>query len=293
MPTKLGQNFLKDKSVIKKIIDVANLTTDDLVLEIGPGKGILTEELIKRTGKVIAVEIDEGLNNMLRNKLSNKKNVEIINADILKINLAELIKGSTLNRSKVEPWRKYKVIANLPYYITSPIIRLFLESDPAPQEMILMVQKEVAERIVASPGKMSLLAISVQYYARVELLFCVDKSAFSPSPKVDSAIIKITPYSPLPPGEDARRTGEGTTPVPSPSLLTSLPEGGRESRKKFFRVVRAGFSAKRKLLINNLANSFHLDRKVAEAKIKKARVNPSLRAQELSVEDWKKLTELF
>jgi 16S rRNA (adenine1518-N6/adenine1519-N6)-dimethyltransferase len=257
MPTRLGQNFLRDEKVLKKIIEAADLQADDFVIEIGPGEGILTEELTQRAGKVVAIEIDNNLVKLLRNKLSNKKNVEIIEGDVLKINLPELL-GSEAS--------KYKVIANLPYYITSPIIRLFLESELPPKEMILMVQKEVAERIVAKPGKMSILSLSVQYYAKAELLFTVSKNSFFPVPEVDSAVIRIT-YN--------RR----------------LTTDNQDEVRKFFRVVRAGFSSKRKLLLNNLANSFHLDKKEAAEKLRKAGINPAARAQELHIEEWKRLAE--
>jgi len=275
MPTKLGQNFLRDEKVLKKIIDSANLSTDDLVIEIGPGGGLLTEALAKKCKKIVAIEIDGSLCTLLRNRFSNKKNVEIINANILKIDLRQLISNFQIPISNKIPGSKfqipnfpYKVIANLPYYITSPIIRLFLESEFPPQEMILMVQKEVAERIIAKPGQMSVLAVSVQYYAAAELLFAVSKNSFFPVPEVDSAVIRITRN-------------------PEPVARSS------EEVKKFFRVVRAVFSAKRKTLVNNLSSSFHLNKKEVEEKIKKIGLNPKVRAQELSVEEWKKLTKLF
>jgi len=187
--------------------------------------------------------------------------VKIINDDVLKINLPEIIKqNSFLN---------YKVIANIPYYITSPIIKLFLETEFPPTEMILMVQKEVAQRICAKPGEMSILAVSVQYYAKAELLFYVDKKAFYPVPEVDSAVIKISV-----------NRNQGTV-------------INKEETKKLFRVVKAGFSSRRKTLLNNLANSFHLPKNTTEEKIKKAEIDPISRAQDLSVDDWKKLSELF
>ncbi|PJA87188.1 MAG: ribosomal RNA small subunit methyltransferase A [Candidatus Moranbacteria bacterium CG_4_9_14_3_um_filter_42_9] len=262
MPTKLGQNFLRDEKVLKKIIAAADLKADDFVIEIGPGEGVLTEELAKRAGKVIAIEVDEVLSKLLRNKFSNKKNVEIINEDILKINFSELATSYKLQAIG------YKIVANLPYYITSPIIRLFLEADCPPREMILMVQKEVAERIVAGLGKMSILAVSVQYYAHPEMLFTVSKNAFFPVPEVDSAIIRVT-------------------------HIVNRVSQNKEDVKDFFRVVRAGFSAKRKMLVNNLSSSFHLDKKEVEEKIKKIPLSGKVRAQELSVEEWKKLTKLF
>jgi 16S rRNA (adenine1518-N6/adenine1519-N6)-dimethyltransferase len=300
MPTKLGQNFLINKDIVKRIIQSADLTMDDFVLEIGPGKGILTEELAKFTGKVIAIEIDGKLVEFLRDKFKNQKNVKIINQDILKLDIKSILchseRGAKIisrrseackgreaksnNFWKLDPssagWRigmthKYKVVANLPYYITSPVIRKFLEAEAPPSEMILMVQKEVAERITAIPGKMSILAVSVQYYAKPEILFYVEKENFEPVPKIDSAVIKITPHPP--------RYVSGHP----------LPEGEGDINKKFFRVVRAGFCAKRKTLANNLANSFHLDKKIVEEKLKAAGVSPTARAQELSIEDWKKL----
>jgi 16S rRNA (adenine1518-N6/adenine1519-N6)-dimethyltransferase len=258
----LGQNFLKDKTVADKIIRSVNLSPADVVIEIGPGEGVLTEELAKRAGKVIAIEIDNNLVRLLRNKLSNKKNVEIITDDILKINLEKLITDYEIRDMG------YKVIANLPYYITSPIIRLFLETRFPPSVMILMVQKEVAERIVSRPGKMSILAVSVQYYAHPELLFYVDKNAFYPAPKVDSAVIHI-------------------------ACKMKHEARDRDEAKKFFGVVRAGFSAKRKMLSNNLASGFHLGKKEVEEKLKKSGISPIARAQELSIEDWRRLTRLF
>lgn len=260
MPTKLGQNFLKDDSVVKKIVETAGLVAGDFVLEIGPGKGILTEELAKYAGKVLAIEIDGILIEPLTKKFNSKKNVEIIHENILNINLAELIEQKFQDKN-------YKVIANIPYYITSPIIRLFLESETPPSEMILMVQKEVAERIVAGSGQMSILAASVQYYADAEILFEVGKENFDPMPEVDSAVIRI-------------------------SRITKNKED-RIKTNDFFRIVKAGFSAKRKTLINNLSNSLHLDKNIVEEKIKKVGLKPTVRAQELSIENWKKLASII
>ncbi len=274
MPQKLGQNFLVNKNVVQKIIEAADLKADDFVLEIGPGKGIITEKLAKAVGKAVAVEIDKNLVDLLKNKFKNQKTIEIIEGDILKINLTQIVE----TRQCLVSTGQYKLIANLPFYITSPIIRMFLEAELLPVEMILMVQKEVAERIVAGPGKMSILAVSVQYYADAEILFEVGKENFDPIPEVDSCVIKITPYPKTSPGA---------------SRHPLLKKGERDYGKNFFRIVRAGFCAKRKTLANNLANSFHLDKKEAEEKIKKAGINPTARAQELSIKDWKKLAELF
>ena len=266
----LGQNFLRDKSVLEKIIQAAALKADDFVIEVGPGEGALTEELVKHANKVICIEKDDILaGNLARNfqfslgnfeSISNdlilnfKNKTAIISGDILEINLPKLIEKNN--------FQNYKVIANIPYYITSPIIQLFLETKYPPAVMILMVQKEVAERICAGPGQMSILAVAVQYYAHAELLFSVDRKSFWPAPEVDSAVIRITHNS---------------------KLITP------DERKNFFKIVRAGFSAKRKTLANNLANSFQLEKSIMEELLKKANLAPNVRAQELSVENWKKI----
>jgi len=273
MPTKLGQNFLKNNDIVKKIVAAADLKSDDLVLEIGPGKGILTEELAKVAGKVVAVELDRNLVPLLKTRFKNQKNVEIIEGDILKTDISSLL-GHQMSKSE----KNYKIVANLPYYITSPIIRLFLESELPPTEMILMVQKEVAERIVAKPGQMSILAVSVQYYANAEILFEVGKENFEPVPEVDSCVIKIIPRLKTSPGA---------------SRHPLLKKGEGEDGKKFFQIVKAGFSAKRKTLVNNLSNSLHLDKTLVEKKLKTAGLKPTVRAQELSIEDWKNLVKLL
>ena len=244
----LGQNFLKDEVVLNHIIESANLSKDDVVLEIGPGHGALTEKLAAVCKQVIAIELDERLIELLHTKLVGNQNVEIFHGDILKINLPELIEKYNLQNIG------YKVVANLPYYITSPIIRLLLETKYPPTEMVVMVQKEVAERIVAKKGAMSILAVSVQYYAKAEFLFTVFKESFEPMPKVDSAILKISFIASSPLGEDVRRTDEGN--------IVSETE-----TKKFFRIVKSGFSAKRKTLINNLANGLQLEKKEIEMKL--------------------------
>ncbi len=237
---KLGQNFLVDRGVLKKIIHAANLNSDDIVLEIGPGLGVLTIELAKRVKKVIAIEKDRRMCEILKKVLKNYKNVEIINKDILDVGYST---------SHIET---YKLVANLPYYITSPVIRKFLEAKNNPRLMILMVQKEVAQRICAQPPKMSLLSIAVQFYAKPEIISYVSKKSFYPQPKVDSAIIKIIPK-----------------PIPKINI------------KKFFNLVKKGFSNKRKMLKNNL--------KIEESLLKDLGLNPKIRAENLSIKDWLKL----
>lgn len=260
----LGQNFLKDEVVLERIIKAANLSKDDVVVEIGPGHGALTEKLAAVCKQVIAIEIDERLVEVLHTKFVGNHltagEVEIIAGDILKINLPELIEQHGLVGGS------YKVVANLPYYITSPIVRLLLETKYPPVEMVVMVQKEVAERIVSKPGAMSILAVSVQYYAKAQFLFTVFKQSFDPMPKVDSAIIHIT------------QNIEHET-------IT------KEETKKFFRIVKSGFSAKRKTLINNLSNGLQIEKKLVEEKLASLGFSPNTRAQELGVEDWRKLAD--
>jgi len=269
----LGQNFLRDEKILKKIIEIASIKENDSILEVGPGTGALSFEIAKKTKNFIMVEKDKFLAEKIARdlqfpiidmekqkeknwKFKNKKGV--IEGDILKINLVELIEKNC--------FQNYKLVANIPYYITSHILRLFLETAYSPEEMILMTQKEVAERITAQPGQMSILSVSAQYYSRTELLFYVGRESFSPVPEVDSAVIRITP---------AKKNRK------------------KEENKIFFRLVKAGFSSRRKTLLNNLSNSFHLDKKIVEEKIKKAKFNPEQRAQELSVRDWEEIVNQF
>ncbi len=246
---RLGQNFLVDRSILKKIINAADLSSEDTVLEIGPGLGILTIELAKRAEQVIAIEKDKKLCEILKDVLKNYENVEIINQDALSYELRVT---------------SYKLIANLPYYITSPVIRKFLEAEHKPELMVLMVQKEVAQRICAKPPHMNLLAVAVQFYAKPEIISYVSKKSFWPTPKVDSAIIKITS---------------------NVGFKKSYIDA-----KKFFKIVKAGFSSKRKMLKNNLSST-SLEAKKIEKILEKLGLNPKVRAENLSVEDWVKLYE--
>jgi len=263
----LGQNFLINKNVLQKIIDAAELKPDDIVLEIGPGVGTLTKELAQRVKKVIAVEKDKKMVEILKKTLGEFKNVEIINGDALKTDFNFL--------------KNYKLVANLPYYIASPVIRKFLENPPAggqPESMVLMLQKEVAQRICAKPPDMSLLSVSVQFYAIPKIVSYVSKNCFWPSPKVDSAIIKITPFS------DGRRP-------------TSSQLGRRRASfgftKLFFKIVKAGFSQPRKQLLGNLSKNLKLDKKQVVTWLVKNKISPQQRAETLSIEDWINLTKTF
>lgn len=253
----MGQNFLVDDEALQKIVESADLKSDDLVVEIGPGFGILTEELLERTNEVIAIEKDEELGEFL----SRKYNVEsrksegkltIISGDILTVNLPEIIGEG-----------KYKVVANIPYYITSKIIRLFLESKNKPETMVMLVQKEVAERICGKPGDLSVLALSVQYFGDPEIIGVVPKESFFPSPKVDSAILKIT--------------------------INSQSPSNKAAEREFFRLVNIGFASKRKTLANNLAVGYKIDKIKATELLRVAGLEENARAQELNLEEWKAL----
>jgi len=247
-PTKRkGQNFLIDQSVLNKIIKASDLKKEETVLEIGPGLGCLTLELSKKVKKVIAVELDKRMVKILGEVIGGVSNVEIINKNILDYQA----KG------------KYKLVANLPYVITSAILKKFLTTKNKPELMVVMIQKEVAERIIAKPGQMSLLALNCQLYATPKFLFEVSKDSFWPKPEVDSAVISLDPREVQNVNED-----------------------------KFWQLAKIGFSSKRKKLINNLSAGLHLDKQeVAQKLIRVVDVNS--RAQDLSVEDWIKLSKLF
>ncbi len=277
---KLGQNFLIDKKVLEKILNAANLSSKDTVLEIGPGLGVLTFALAKKVKKVIAVEKDKTLCDILKENIKKQKikNIEIIQGDILKTAIYDF--GNRKN---------YKMVANIPYYLTSPLIRKFLESDNPPQEMVLMLQKEVAQRICAKPPKMSLLAVSVQFYSQAEIIAYVSKKSFWPEPKVDSAIVKITPKTGNFPLSQRGIKGD----LEKNIQIHTNPPFTKKEVKSFFQIVRAGFSHPRKQLINNLSQGLKISREQAQNLLLKAGVNPQQRAETLTVDNWQKLNRLF
>jgi len=250
-----GQNFLITESVYDYIIKAAEIKSTDTVLEVGPGLGFLTAKLAAQAQQVIAVELDDQLAEYLRMgfNLQDDSKVVIVNQDILKFNLANYLPS---------PETPYKVVANLPYNITSFFLRQFLSSAHRPLSLILMLQKEVAERLTAAPPDMSLLAVSVQYYARPEILKIIKAGNFWPEPKVDSALVKLT---------------------------VTKKDSSPETDKRFFRLVKMGFSAKRKMLKNNLAAGLKIAPPQLENILKASRLNPQLRAEKLSLADWEKL----
>ncbi len=259
----LGQNFLTDPFHLAKIIEVAGLTTEDTVLEIGPGPGSLTRLLAEAARRVIAVELDSQMVNLLKNEFSHLQNLTVIEADILQTNIETLV----ANVPGVAESPSFKVVANLPYYITSAVMRHLLETTPRPERMVVTVQKEVAQRIVAEPGKMSVLAVSVQFYGQPKLVHRIPAGVFYPPPKVDSAVVRIDTFA--------------------------QPPLGVSDEKHFFRVVKAGFSQKRKQLKNSLAGG--LRRPVPEIvmALKQANIDPTRRAETVSLTEWGRLVEVL
>lgn len=250
----LGQNFLKSKDAIYAMIEATKLSPEDIILEIGPGKGVLTEKLLEKAGKVIAVEKDDRLIEELKTRfhteIENGK-FFLFHDDILKIDLEKII-GDKEN---------YKIVANIPYYITGQLLRIFLSKKHQPQSMTLMLQKEVAQRIVSNDKKESLLSISVKVYGTPKYIFKVSKKYFSPQPKVDSAILLIKDIS--------------------KNFFSDISE------EKFFDLLKAGFAHKRKQLFGNLKEKY----KTAEWGIIFSAVNldKKTRAEKLSLEHWKYL----
>ena len=258
----LGQHFLIDSGVLRKIVEAAELSPQDTVIEVGPGLGVLTAELTKHAGRIIGVELDDNLAEMLKQTLSWASNLTIVHEDVLKATPSAL-----LEKAGVPPECAYKVVANLPYYITSAVLRHFLEGDARPGVMVVMVQKEVARAITAAPGEMSLLSVAVQFYGEARIVSSVSARSFFPVPKVDSAILKIRLH--LRPLIDADKTDS------------------------FFELVRAGFCANRKQLINSLSQGLSKPKDEIRALLDKAAIEPKRRAETLTVAEWVKLWRVF
>jgi 16S rRNA (adenine1518-N6/adenine1519-N6)-dimethyltransferase len=272
----LGQNFLRDQLYLEKIVEAAELVAADLVLEIGPGEGVLTRELAARAAGVVAVELDDRLITPLRAMFATQlQRVQIVHGDILELDPVALIDdlNARLQTGSPEPpapalsgspaadgaGAAYKVVANLPYYITSAVLRQLLEARRAPSRAVLLVQLEVAERICAAPGDLSLLGVSVQYYARPQLVQRVPAGAFRPVPKVDSAILRLDVYAQPPLDVDA---------------------------EWFFAVARAGFGQKRKQLLNSLTAGLARPKAEIGAALDCAGIDPMRRAETLALDEW-------
>ncbi len=263
----LGQNFLVDPTILERIATAATLTPEDVVLEIGAGTGALTKLLAKDAGRVIALELDSRLIPVLESELSEFDDVRVIQGDILTLDPHALIDETRDPSDGSLP--HYKVVANLPYYITSAVLRHLLETDRKPELMVITVQREVAERIVANPGDMSVLAVSVQFYGDPELLFRIKPGSFYPSPGVESAVLRVDVH-PEPP-------------LPADKIET------------FFTVVRAGFSQRRKQLHNSLNAGLgdRISKQEAAARLEEAGIDHRRRAQSLSVSDWIDVTQIL
>jgi len=279
-PSKgLGQNFLVDQAVLRKIVAAAELAPEDVVLEIGAGLGTLTRELARSAAHVVAVELDRRLMPVLRSVLSDLDNVTLVQGDILDLDPASLIQTASNHLPPPTPQSPisnlqspvssphYKVVANLPYYITSAVLRHLLEASLKPRRMVLTVQREVAERIVAAPGQMSLLAVSVQFYGLPRRLFRIKPGSFYPSPSVESAVVQVDLYA-------------------TPPVRVEDPTA-------FFRVVRAGFSQRRKQLRNCLAAGLGHPPEEVAASLTEAGVDRRRRAQTLSLEEWARVTRVL
>lgn len=261
----LGQHFLTSQSALKQIVEVGNVTSGDIVVEIGPGNGVLTEALVGKAGKVIAIEKDNQLAGMLKEKFSRAIqgfSLELIAGDVLDFD------PTTIKQSRKAV--TYKVIANIPYYITNAIIRLFLEAEAQPEQMVLLIQKEVAERIIARDGKESILSIAVKAYGTPKIVAKVPAGAFNPPPKVDSAILSI----------------EG---ISKKLFHSNSPAEAKVFEKAFFKIVRAGFAHKRKKLAGNLTSLYKKEAIIAA--FTKTKLSPDTRAEDITLKDWKKLTE--
>ena len=289
---RLGQVFLKNRIYLSKIIKAAEIKPNDLVLEIGPGTGILTEALLQTGAKVIAIEKDQKMVDFLKNRFQNNKNLTLIQADI-----RDFLKNQEFKNLKLtvychpRPASKcgvnssgdlpsYKIVGNIPYYLTSHLIQLLLELKQRPKIIVLMIQKEVAQRIISKPPKMNLLALSVQFYSTPKIICFVPKSAFWPKPKVDSAIIKLAPYhSPV-----------ILAPYHS-SVIATRQWAGKQSQ--FFQLIKAGFSHPRKLLINNLSYNLKLEPNILKTAFEKINIPSFTRPSELSIDQWRQLLLLL
>lgn len=252
----LGQNFLQDPLALEKIASAAEIRPTDSVLEIGPGLGSLTRYLAVSAKEVVAVELDEKLIPPLKAVIAPYTNIRLVHGDILEFQPSELVN---------QPG--YLVVANIPYYITSAIIRHLLENEPKPRRIVLTIQKEVADRICALPGDMSLLALSVQVYGKPRIAARIPAGAFFPAPKVDSAVLCLDVYQ--------------------------EPQIEKDLLNIFFKLIKAGFSQKRKTLRNSLSSGLHISPTETADLLTKVGIDPQRRAETLSIAEWQRLCEII
>ena len=262
-----GQHFLVDSAIHSRILRAARLTRDDLVLEIGPGLGSMTRALARRSRQVVAVELDPGLARVARERLATEPNVEIVEGDILAADVRALLAAHGLDRQEDGPLFDYKVVANLPYAITSPVLRLFLTGDTRPSSLVVMVQEEVARRAVAAPPAMSFLSVLVQYYGAPRLVTVVPPAAFYPPPRVSSAILHIA-----------------VRPHPQPQV---------DDEGRFMDFVMAGFARPRKQIHNSLAERLKASPRDIASALDAAGIAPTRRASTLELGEWAALARAF
>lgn len=257
---RLGQNFLVNKRILDLIVEAGEITKEDLIIEIGSGLGILTQQLCERADKVIGVELDRKLVEVLKNTLSKYTNIRIVHADILKLDLRTLLKEEN-NKNKI------KVVANLPYYITTPIIMKLFEDDLGLESLVVMLQKEVAERIIAKPGgkDYGALTIAVKYYGNPVIVANVPPHSFIPQPEVESSVVKIN--------------------------IHKIPIVEVEDKKLFFKIIKVVFSQRRKTILNGLVNSglFKQDKEQIKKLLNSIGINETSRPETLSIYDFAKI----
>jgi 16S rRNA (adenine1518-N6/adenine1519-N6)-dimethyltransferase len=247
---RLGQNFLVDESVRDAIIEAASISAEDTIVEVGPGLGVLTEKLAALAGRVVAVELDENLSTRLKNKLSRFDRLEIVHADILQVDLKQIIRPDT----------PYKMVANIPYYITSPILRYFTQTEMRPSLMVIMMQDEVAGDVTSKPGHMTFLSVSMQLFSRPEIICKVPSTSFSPAPRVDSAVVKFN--------------------------MLEKPAIPAENIESFLELVHAGFAAPRKQMHNSLALGLKLEIDEAVSLLENSGIDPHRRPGTLTIPEW-------
>jgi 16S rRNA (adenine1518-N6/adenine1519-N6)-dimethyltransferase len=281
---RFGQHFLSDINILTRIVDAAEIAPGETVLEVGPGLGALTAVLAERARRVVAVEVDQDLIAGLRSRFADAPNVAIVEGDVLERSPGELLFNTETERSQrreegftAKPQREaqseqgrerdaYVVVANLPYNIAAPVLRRFLEGDVRPRRLVVMVQLEVAEAIVAKPGRMSLLSVATQVYGDARMVMKVAPGAFSPPPKVESAVVRI----------DVAAVPKVDVPIDA-----------------FFRIVRAGFGNPRKQLRNSLSFGLHVKQEIIDGLMMAAGVDPTRRPQVLSLDDWASITRAW
>lgn len=256
---KLGQNFLIDENVLNKIVDSPNITKEDLVIEIGPGLGTLTAKLLEKAGKVICIELDERMITILKNRFTMYENFEIINEDVLKVNLQNLIKEN----KKQEKIKNVKIVANLPYYITTPIIMKLLEEKLDIESITVMIQKEVADRLTCIPGEKDAGAITytVYYYAKASKILTVPNTSFIPEPEVSSEVIKLK--------------------------IRKKPIIKVENEKQLFKLIKVAFMMRRKTIVNAVSNSeLGISKEKMEQILKNLNINTKVRGEALTIEQY-------